>query len=640
MTRGLALFLTCALAGVLADMPGTAAAPPPFDARLTTITSRPHSGGASLVIEATEPVPYLTAQPDPLTVVVDFRNVSAEGLATSVAAGAPGPIAGVEVEAAEAMGTRMSRVRISLVEPVAHQIHSDRNRVVVNFERGPGKAAPAVRPAPGDPLAALLVPPAPRAAQTMPTVAPTAQTTPPAEPTPPAQTTLAPPLVAAAQRTAATAAPAFVAAAQQQPAAPAPGPSLNPDQPTVRSSGREYTGNPVSLDFQQMDLRAVLRLFSEISGLNIVIDPAVQGSVDVRLEAVPWDQALDIILRANKLGYIIDGTIIRIAPLVVLADEEAQRRKLADEQALAGELRVMTHTLSYARGEDLVQLLTRSALSQRGSVQVDQRTNTLIITDLQDRLTTATELLQTLDQAEPQVEIEARIVQTSTDYARSLGINWNFNGRVDPALGNTTNLAFPNKGTLSGGTDLPISGAPTSTAALTLGSVNGAFNLDAALSALESSGNGRLLSTPRVSTQNNVAAEITQGTQIPIQTIANNTVTVTFKDAALTLRVTPQITASNTVIMRVELENAEPDFGRSVNGIPPIDTQRASTTVLVNDGETTVIGGIYLSREDQTTDRTPGLSQVPLLKWLFKRDTVSERNTELLIFITPRISRG
>jgi type IV pilus assembly protein PilQ len=637
------------VAGVLADMPGTAAAPPALDARLTTITSRAHAGGAALVIEATEPVPYLTAQPDPLTVVVDFRNVSTEGLANSVAAGAPGPIAGVAVEAAEAMGARLSRVRISLVEPVAHQIHSDRNRVVVNFERAPGGTAPASGPGPRDPIAALLVPPAPRAAQApapaaaqtapepapetaaqiVPAIAP--QTAPPAGPAIAQQTTV--------PDTAPIGGPSLVAAAlaQQQ---PAPAPTVNQEQPTVRGGGREYTGNPVSLDFQQMDLRAVLRLFSEISGLNIVIDPAVQGSVDVRLEAVPWDQALDIILRANKLGYIVDGTIIRIAPLVVLADEEAQRRKLADEQALAGDLRVMTHTLSYARGEDLVQLLTRSALSQRGSVQVDQRTNTLIITDLQDRLTTASELLQTLDQAQPQVEIEARIVQTSTDYARSLGINWNFNGRVDPALGNTTNLAFPNSGTLSGGTDLPISGAPTSTAALTLGSVNGAFNLDAALSALESSGNGRLLSTPRVSTQNNVPAEITQGTQIPIQTVANNTVTVTFKDAALTLRVTPQITASNTVIMRVELENAEPDFGRSVNGIPPIDTQRASTTVLVNDGQTTVIGGIYLSREDQTTDRTPGLSQVPLLKWLFKRDTVSERNTELLIFITPRIFRG
>ncbi len=169
--------------------------------------------------------------------------------------------------------------------------------------------------------------------------------------------------------------------------------------------------------------------------------------------------------------------------------------------------------------------------------------------------------------------------------------------------------------------------------------MNGAVNLDVALSALEREGQGRLLSTPRVATQNNVEAEITQGVQIPIQTVANNTVTVSFKDAALTLRVTPQITAANTVIMRIAVENAAPDFSRSVNNIPPIDTQRAVTQVLVTNGETTVIGGIYVSREQANQDRTPGLSRLPLLGWLFRRDGVTDESRELLIFITPRIVR-
>jgi type IV pilus assembly protein PilQ len=173
-----------------------------------------------------------------------------------------------------------------------------------------------------------------------------------------------------------------------------------------------------------------------------------------------------------------------------------------------------------------------------------------------------------------------------------------------------------------------------------MGAVNGAFNLDVALSALESSGNGRLLSTPRVSTQNNVEAEITQGVQIPIQTVANNTVTVSFRDAALTLKVTPQITAAGTVIMKISLENASPDFSRAVNGIPPINTQRANTQVLVVDGQTTVIGGIFTSQEQALNDRTPGLSQIPLLRWLFKRDQVNDQSTELLIFITPRIIKA
>jgi type IV pilus assembly protein PilQ len=162
-----------------------------------------------------------------------------------------------------------------------------------------------------------------------------------------------------------------------------------------------------------------------------------------------------------------------------------------------------------------------------------------------------------------------------------------------------------------------------------------------ALSALERSGNGKLLSTPRVSTQNNIEAEITQGIQIPVQTVSNNTVTVTFKDAALTLKVTPQITAAGTVIMKISVENAAPDFSRVDKGqTPPINTQRANTTVLLGDGQTTVIGGIYTSQEQQSTDRTPGLSRLPFLNWLFKRDSVTEQSTELLIFITPRITKA
>jgi type IV pilus assembly protein PilQ len=429
------------------------------------------------------------------------------------------------------------------------------------------------------------------------------------------------------------------AAAAQAPAAQAPpAQGLAPQGPTGtgQPNERRFSGEPVTLDFQGADLRAVLRTFSEISGLNLVIDPAVVGSVDVALHDVPWDQALDIILRANKLGYIVDGTIVRIAPLRVLADEEAQRRQLAEQQALAGELQVFTHTLSYARAADLQPLLTRSALSQRGSVQVDPRTNTVIITDLADRLQTARSLIETLDRPQPQVEIEARIVQTNRDYAKALGVEWGFNGRVDPALGNTTNLAFPNSGALTGRVALPEGSAP-STIGLQLGSVNGAFDLDVALSALEESGNGRLLSTPRVSTQNNVEAEITQGVRIPIQTVANNTVTTQFVDAALTLRVTPQITSAETVIMQIAVENATPDFARQVLGIPSIQTQRAGTTVLVSDGMTTVIGGIFTSQESTSTDRTPGLSRIPLFGWLFKRESSSDESRELLIFITPRI---
>jgi type IV pilus assembly protein PilQ len=600
--------------------------PPTPSVRLKTITSRATTTGTSLVIEASDPVPYVATRPDPLTVFIDFRNVTAEGLASFVARG-KAPIADVAVEPGDRAAGGSPRVRINLSQPVAYHVRADRNSVVVDFDRAPAKAAATVVPA--------VMPTAVRAASSQPAAH------------------AADPLQSLVVSTRAAVDPIAALGLNATAAAQAQTPTVIPREPATAqppSNQRRFSGNPVSLDFQGADLRAVLRTFSEISSLNIVIDPTVQGTVDVALKDVPWDQALDIILRANKLSYTVDGTIIRIAPTAVLADEETQKQKLADAQALAGELKPFTKTLSYAKAEDLQALLTKSVLSSRGTVQVDPRTNTLIITDLPDRVNNASELISTLDRAQPQVEIEARIVQVNKNFQRTLGVQWGFNGNVSPALGNTTGVAFPNSGSLTGATggttngtanvvNLGVPGA-TSAAGLHLGSVNGAFNLDMALSALETTGNGRVLSTPRVSTQNNIEAEIKQGTQIPIQTVANNTVTVQFKDAALILKVTPQITASNTVIMKIALENGQADFTKAVNGIPPINTQAATTSVQVNDGQTTVIGGIYLSNEQYQTDRTPGLGMVPILKWLFKRDNAIDSSSELLIFITPRIIKG
>jgi type IV pilus assembly protein PilQ len=422
---------------------------------------------------------------------------------------------------------------------------------------------------------------------------------------------------------------------------------------------RVYTGHPINFDFEDADLRAVLRVFSAESGLNMIIDPQVQGRVNVLLNDVPWDQALDQILRSNKLGYTVEGNIIRIAPLSVLADEQAAQQKLVEAKALAGELRVQTFPLSYAKGDVLLPLLTRSALSTRGQIQVDVRTNTLIITDLADRLQTAQQLIQTLDRAEPQVEVEARVVQTTRDFARAIGIQWGLNGRANSQIGNTTGLAFPNNGAIGGrvggtqgGNDprgnneqastvanFPAAAASTAIG-LALGSINGAFNLDIALSALESSGKGRILSTPRLTTQNNQPAEVAQGVQFAIPVTANNTVSVQFRDATLSLRVTPQITAANTVIMNVELANNSVDFANQVQGVPSVNTQRATTTVQVNDGATTVIGGIFTSQESQTNARTPVLHRIPILRWLFQNNSLTDSSRELLIFITPRILRG
>ena len=665
--RGLALLLTVAAAGALVSAsapPGTIAA-----VRLNAITTRVHARGASLVIEASEPVAYTTSRPDPLTVLLDFRNVSATDVANSVTADVKSPIARVSVEAAESLGAPASRVRIALSQPVAHHVRSDRNTVIVDFDRPSAKAPPYVLP-PGSRQSSVVSPQSsgPRDAMMALTEAPVSDPiaalgldngaggpsatsiTMASAPTVPRPIVIQGPNAVAARP----------AAVQSQPAVLAQTPA---EQVGNGGRGRQFTGHPISLDFQGADLRAVLRTFAEISGLNIVIDPAVQGTVDVALRDVPWDQALDIILRANKLGYSVDGTIVRIAPNSVLKIEEDERKALLESQNDASQLGTLQRQLSYAKGEEVATLLkTANVLTKRGQANVDARTNTLIVRDVPSQFPEITTLIDGIDRAQPQVEIEARIVQTNKTYARALGVQWGFGGRVDPSLGNTTNLAFPNNGTLAGrvggGTQGPTSGSttgvpalvptavnlgvagPNSGIGLALGSVNGAFNLDVALTALESSGNGRLLSTPRVTTQNNVAAEMTQGVQIPIQTVANNTVTVSFKDAALTLKVTPQITSANTVIMLISVENATPDFSRQVNNIPPINTQRANTQVLVSDGQTTVIGGIYVSNSTLSTDKTPGLGNIPLLKWLFKRERVDESNTELLIFITPRIIKS
>jgi type IV pilus assembly protein PilQ len=665
--------------------------------------------GNAVLIEASEPVAYSVSHPDPLTVVIDMRNVSAADARNEVQRG--GAIASVDVEQVEALdGRAVARVRLMLARIAGYKVRAARNMIRVELspeDNEPAAPAPAevsaaresivVEPLP-DPMSSLLVaPPISRSkpaesapatnrssssAQQASTPAenvPAAQPAAPASAAPAAPTTPTPaqPPVAAPSRPATAQAqpptspqPSPAQAAAQEPPAPrsiqaqssVSGPQLSANTPQLGASGgqKTYVGHPISLDFTGGDLRTVLRLFAEVSGLNMIIDPDVQGSVDIVLTDVPWDQALEVILRGNQLDYTVDGTIVRIARIDTLKREQDARQALAKASADAGTLAVRTFPLSYARAAQAAPLVRKAALSPRGDVQIDERTNMLIITDLPARLETAQTLLAALDKPEPQVEIEARIVSTSRDFSRAVGIQWGLNGRVSPELGNTTGLAFPNSGSLGGrlgtqgaqGSDTranpvdqtgTVVGLPSTLPAaaaigLAMGSVNGAFNLDVALSALESSGKVRILSTPRVTTQNNVAAEMMQGVQIPVQTQANNTVTVTFKDAALTLRVTPQITTAQTVIMAVELENASP--GEEVQGIPSINTQRARTTVQVSDGATTIIGGVLINEERQLQDRVPALHKIPLLGWLFKRDTNIDDSRELLIFITPRILKG
>jgi len=429
---------------------------------------------------------------------------------------------------------------------------------------------------------------------------------------------------------------------------------------------KRFSGTPIDVDYQSANLRTVLRNLAEIGSINLVIDSSVPpvATVDLRLSQVPWDQVMDVVLKSSQLTYEVDGPVIR-----VLSRDAATREKQAelDQKRVtrqAADLQTVRIRLNYSAAAEVKKLLeTARLISAEGTVDIDERTNILIIKDNPKQLTEVQQIISDLDKPEPQVEIEAKIMQTNRDTARALGVQWGLNGRVAPDLGNTTGLGFPNSGTLSGrvqqqgpvtqgpndpratateraGTavNLPVTGA-SSALGLSLGAINGAFGIDMAITALEREGKVKILSTPRVTTQNNKPAEVTQGFQIPIQTQQNNTVSVTFKDAALKLMVTPQITGANTVIMRIVLENGQPDFSRAVNGNPSINTQRAETSVQVADGVTTAIGGILQSQETSSLDQTPGVSKIPLLGWLFKRTDNRSETQELLIFITPRIIR-
>jgi type IV pilus assembly protein PilQ len=441
---------------------------------------------------------------------------------------------------------------------------------------------------------------------------------------------------------------------------------------TVAGAQKVYTGHPISLDFKDGDLQDIFRLFADISGLNVVVNPGVSGKVTLKLTEVPWDQALDLILKTNGLGYTLEDNVIRIAKLADLQKEEQERRKLAEEKALAGELLVQNFRLSYSKAKELEPTIKKVALSPRGQIITDDRTNTMIVTDLALNLEKTRNLIADLDRATPQVEIEARIVVTTRTFLQQYGVQWGFINQQTPLFGNTTNRAFPHSIILNGG-GVPGSGglSPTqgglateagigpagrgyavnlpaaafnSAIGISLGNILGNFNIDAALTALENSGRGRVISTPKVTTQNNQAAEIKQGVQIPIQTVANNTVTVIFKDAVLTLKVTPQITEAGTVILTLEVENNSPDFSRQIGtgatAVPPINTQSAKTIVLVRDGSTAVIGGIYQSTEQSARAQTPILGNIPILGYLFRNRSVRSENAELMIFVTPRIIKS
>lgn len=409
---------------------------------------------------------------------------------------------------------------------------------------------------------------------------------------------------------------------------------------TISTTERTYYGEPITMSMRDGDLVETLRSFAAISGLSIVVQPEVRGTVTVELENIPWDQALEQILRVNKLGYELEGTVMRIAPVSLLKQEAEEQQALEAAKASQVPLKTVLRRLSYATASEVSTLLRGRGglLSQRGSVILDRRTNTLILKELPAYMDTVIAVIDEIDTPEPQVMIEARIVETTKRFSRSLGVAWAFDGESSARFGNTTGLVFPNNGTANGGVNL-LTGANNGFIGLTLGNVLNSFNLDVTLRAAETEGLIKILSAPKVAVLNNQQANIQSGLQIPIQTIANNTVTVQFVNATLSLDVTPHVTAEGTVLMDLEIRKREPQLAFAVQGAAnaPISTKEAKTRVIVRDGGTTVIGGIYKVTSDQGTDRVPGLANVPIIGHLFKNKRRSDENEELLIFITPRV---
>ena len=410
--------------------------------------------------------------------------------------------------------------------------------------------------------------------------------------------------------------------------------SLYLASPSAQAQG-PYEGQPVSLKVVQISVTDFFRTISELSGLNILIDPEVGGSLTLNVEQVPWDQLFDAVLQSQGLAKRIEGNLVRISTQDKLRAEQEISQSLKEATFLAADTLTVTKRLNYATGAEIRGTL-EPHLTPRGSMNVDDRTNTLIISDVPYGIDAVTSLINILDVAEKQVEIEARIIEASTNFSRSLGVQLGFGiGRIDPAKNAFGDVA--DRVTSQINTITPAAGQITGVAGLTLGGLVDVFRLDALITAAETDGEARILSKPRVTAQNNTEAIITQGSEIPVPVQQNFTTTVQFQTAALQLTVIPRVTNVGTILLDIHVENNIPDFARTVLGIPAIQTSEATTQVMVQDGGTTVIGGIYVQSESESEDRVPGLGRIPLIGNLFKTTARSKDTREIIFFITARI---
>ncbi len=424
-----------------------------------------------------------------------------------------------------------------------------------------------------------------------------------------------------------------------------------------------YRGRRIDLDLKDADIHNVLRLLADVGHVNIITADNVSGQVTIRMRNVPWDRALDVVLQAKSLGMERDGNVLRVAPLAELEKERemAIQRRKQEFQLQPVETRLVP--VSYAQASD-IQSRAKDLLSSRGSIAVDERTNMLIVRDIPGNLNQVEELVRSLDSQTPQVLVEARIVEATSRYLRDIGVQWGGDATFSAATGNPTGLAFPSSIGVAGGADDgqgPTAGlspfsrtvqnpnyavnlpAAVGTGAggavgITFGHINNTFNLALRLSAAETSGMVRIISSPRVLTLDNNEATISQGTLIPFSQVSAMGVQTTFREAKLELRVKPHVTADGSVAMHVKVNRDEPDFTQtSARGDPTILKREAETNLLVMDGHTAVIGGIFTRNTGRNLDQVPFFGDIPLLGLLFQRRRSSDARGELVIFITPRI---
>ncbi|MDQ7786492.1 MAG: type IV pilus secretin PilQ [Thermodesulfovibrionales bacterium] len=405
----------------------------------------------------------------------------------------------------------------------------------------------------------------------------------------------------------------------------------------------------VNFDFQDQDIVPILRLFADISGCNLFIHPDVKGKATMKFRDVPWDQALDTILKTFSLDKDIQGNIIRIAPNTVFARESDEKTKVQEAGMRAEPLETRVFSVSYAE-VGLVETAVRNAkiLSPRGSLNLDKRTSTMLVKDIASVFPEIENLLATLDKPTPQVLVEARIVEVNTDNTQELGIQWGINAVSAnglAALGGLSGVPNVLTGPVTGGhymVDLPSKSAgPLSGSGITFGVLDPSrtIGLDMQLSAIETLGKLKVVSNPKILTVDNGKAMIKQGKSIPVRKLTTEgTVSTEYKDVTLDLIVTPHITPDKSISMVIEIKKEELDpTVPSVEGVPGTDKKEASTNVIIKDGETIVIGGLYKIATNDAETGVPGLMNIPVLGWLFKSKREQTSTNELLIFVTPRI---